>query len=699
MDVPRACNFRTKGIYLVVFHKKISLSGIKTMNSNKNSADLTRLNLVLRTIKDVNQLVIREKDRKRLLQGICDNLVKNRGYYNAWIALLDETHKLMTVAETGLDDKFLPMVARLKQGGVTQCTRQAIVQAAVVLTKDPVATCEDCPLSAQYAGREAMTVRLENDGKVYGLLCASVPTGFTADKEELDLFQEVADDVALALTHIELDETNKERKVALDERVKELNCLYSISSLIEKQRLSLEEIFHEIVDLIPPAWRHSEITSAKIVLMDQEFKTENFQETDWRQTSNIMVDEKHYGALTVCYLEERPEIDEGPFLIEERALIDAIAERLGKIVERKQAERSLLESEKRFRDLVENSQIGILIIQEGQIIYKNPEQKRLFGPLPEEFDLTDNKGIHLEDLEKVKQAYRNLSSGKTKKMDIDFRFYPGNTLKSRSDMRWVDCRASLIEYRGKEALLVNMVDITRSKELEHLLIVQDKMASLGRVTAGIAHEIRNPLSGINIYVNTLGKLYNRGEDPEKIKAIFTQLQSASSKIESVIRRVMDFSKPGEPKFVLTDINKPIQEAIKLATVTLRQSGVTIDAILARNLKKCRIDPQMIEAVIFNLITNAADAMKNTTGQKRIEVTAGVKGGYLSVTVSDSGPGVPPGLRAKIFDPFYTTKPDGTGIGLSLCHRIMADHGGSIRVCTSRWGGAKFTIEIPIENGS
>ena len=108
---------------------------------------------------------------------------------------------------------------------------------------------------------------------------------------------------------------------------------------------------------------------------------------------------------------------------------------------------------------------------------------------------------------------------------------------------------------------------------------------------------------------------------------------------------------------------------------------------------------MIEAVIFNLITNAADAMKNTTGQKRIGLTAGVKGRYISVTVSDSGPGVPPGLRAKVFDPFYTTKPEGTGIGLSLCHRIIADHGGSIRVHTSRWGGAEFTIEIPIANGS
>ncbi len=283
-------------------------------------------------------------------------------------------------------------------------------------------------------------------------------------------------------------------------------------------------------------------------------------------------------------------------------------------------------------------------------------------------------------------------------MDIDFRFYPTSKRNHQSDMRWVHCRASLIEYRGKEAILVNMMDMTRAKELEHLLTVQDKMASLGRVAAGIAHEIRNPLSGINIYINTLEKLLKRGESPEKMKAIFTQLQSASSKIESIIRRVMDFSKPSEPKFVLTDINKPIEEAIRLTVVTLRKSGVAIESELTLDLRKCRIDPQMIEAVIFNLITNAADAMRIIDGQKRIWIASSGGDRHILVKVSDSGSGVPLNLRDKIFDPFYTTKPNGTGIGLSLCHRIIADHGGSMRVHTSKWRGAEFVIEIPVENG-
>jgi signal transduction histidine kinase len=89
-------------------------------------------------------------------------------------------------------------------------------------------------------------------------------------------------------------------------------------------------------------------------------------------------------------------------------------------------------------------------------------------------------------------------------------------------------------------------------------------------------------------------------------------------------------------------------------------------------------------------------MENTTGEKIIEVTSSVEGNFVLIGVADSGPGVPPVLRKKIFDPFFTTKKDSSGIGLSVCYRIMADHGGSLNVVTSKWGGAEFRVSIPIE---
>ncbi len=137
------------------------------------------------------------------------------------------------------------------------------------------------------------------------------------------------------------EETLRKRTHDLGKRVKELNCLYAISNLVEKQGISLGEIIWGIVELIPPAWQYPEITCARIILKGQEFRTENFRETIWKQTNNLIVRNDRIGTIEVCHLEERPESDEGPFLKEERILLNVIAERLGKIIERKWAEEQL----------------------------------------------------------------------------------------------------------------------------------------------------------------------------------------------------------------------------------------------------------------------------------------------------------------------------------------------------------------------
>ena len=135
----------------------------------------------------------------------------------------------------------------------------------------------------------------------------------------------------------------------LDERVKELNCLLEISRLVEKRNLTLDEIIQGIINLIPPAWQYPDITCAKINFKGKEVKTSNFKETLWQQTRDIVVHGIQSGNLMVGYLEERLECDEGPFLQEERALIDAIAERVGRIIERRWAQEEVRKSEEKFR--------------------------------------------------------------------------------------------------------------------------------------------------------------------------------------------------------------------------------------------------------------------------------------------------------------------------------------------------------------
>lgn len=360
-----------------------------------------------------------------------------------------------------------------------------------------------------------------------------------------------------------------------------------------------------------------------------------------------------------------------------------------------ETEKALLESEKRFQTLMENSPIGIMIVQEGQIIYENPVEKKLSGPLANFFRYGTLKDIHPDDFEKVEKGFREILSGEVRSLEVDFRFYRGDPKGNDQEMVWVQCWASIIEYLGKEALLVSKLDITRAKEMEHLLRIEDKMASLGRIASGIAHEIRSPLSGINIFINNLETTLREEINHEKVREIIRQIRSASIKIEAVIRRVMDFAKPTEPKFILTDLHQPIQEAIDLSAVALRRGGITLHQSFAPSLPLCQVDPHLFGQVILNLISNAAEAMKGIEGPRHIEITSAVREGRILVTISDSGPGVPLHLRKKIFDPFFTTKNGSTGIGLSICQRIVTDHGGELRVSTSKWGGAEFQIEIPI----
>lgn len=246
-----------------------------------------------------------------------------------------------------------------------------------------------------------------------------------------------------------------------------------------------------------------------------------------------------------------------------------------------------------------------------------------------------------------------------------------------------------------------MMDISRTRELEHLMGIEDKMSSLGRVAAGIVHEIRNPLSAINMYLGALKTAVNgtdaqEPENHEAITRISARIQSASNKMESVIGKVMDFSKPTVPRRIFTNINRSIDKALDLSAVAVCKAGVKMEKALTRDLPSCYADSQMLEDVFLNLINNAMQALAKVEGPRNIRIASMFDNQSVVATVPDSGPGVPPELRHSIFDPFFTTKGDGSGIGLSLVRRMVMDHGGSLAVSTSHWGGAEFTVEIPLK---
>jgi len=189
-----------------------TISGQLTSIIERKQAEekIKHLNLVLHTIRRVNQLIVREKDREKLLKGVCENLIKTRGYHNAWIALLDEEGKLKTCAEAGLGKGFLPMIKLLKRGKLSTCSQKALKQQEVVITENPASTCTECPLAQKYSGRAGFTIRLEHNGKVCGLMTVSIPFHFAIDQEEQSLFKEVAEDIAFGIHNIELGEERKQ---------------------------------------------------------------------------------------------------------------------------------------------------------------------------------------------------------------------------------------------------------------------------------------------------------------------------------------------------------------------------------------------------------------------------------------------------------------------------------------------------------
>jgi two-component system sensor histidine kinase AtoS len=245
--------------------------------------------------------------------------------------------------------------------------------------------------------------------------------------------------------------------------------------------------------------------------------------------------------------------------------------------------------------------------------------------------------------------------------------------------------------------ILRITDITEEKEVERQLIRADRLSSLGQLSGGIAHEIRNPLSGINLFVDVLCD-EDKFERTDKELEIFEEIKNNINRIDRIIRGILDFSKDSDAVSAEIDLNSLIKELLKLWYAKMRNKEIRLQLSLEEDLPTFFGDPIGIQQVVNNLVQNAVEAMAEG-GLLQISAQKGVssfsKGRpVVKIQVQDTGPGIAPELREKVFNPFFTTRATGTGLGLSISHQIIERHGGVISLESKPDELTTFKVELP-----
>jgi len=479
----------------------------------------------------------------------------------------------------------------------------------------------------------------------------------------------------------------------LGERVKELNCLYGISYLVEKSNISLEEIFQGSINIIPASWQYPEITCARLTIGDEAYQTENFKETDWKQSAEFFVHGNRMGVLDIFYLEKKPEFYEGPFLKEERRLINAIAERLGKIFERKQSEAALFESEEKYRSMMEAMKDSVYICtSDFHITYMNPAMVERIGP-----DATDElcyKAIYNKDEKCPWCVHDQVMQGKSIETEI---------VNAKDDRRYTCSNSPIFHIDGSVSKLTIFRDITDIKILQGKLIRSDRLAAAGQLATSIAHEINSPLQGIASLIGVIKKSH---EENDALMEDIALIEKGFKNIRHTVRNLLDLNRPGKEQQQFVNINTVIIDTLSLVKVLLKKNKITIDLNLSSRLPVIMASPQQLGHVFMNLINNAIEAItgshkgedrkKQMTAGGNILISTRIKNGKIEIEIADTGPGIQKNDMDQIFDPFYTRKKTmGIGVGLSICHGAIEDYGGSITVKNRTKGGAVFKITLPV----
>lgn len=376
----------------------------------------------------------------------------------------------------------------------------------------------------------------------------------------------------------------------------------------------------------------------------------------------------------------------GHFSIEDAELLGTLTRPLALALEKAAALESLGESELKYRSLVAQAEEMIFLFDSGthRILDANSFTARALGYEPHELT-----GLRIDDVtagtpeELASALATTLADGELHLSDHQYRRKDGTLID-------VDIVASLVAYGGRQAILVLARDVSERKALMRQLVQSQKMDSLGTMAGAVAHDFNNLLTTILGFAGLLKRSPNM--DPEERENL-ALIEDAARRAADLTGRLLSFSRGGLVRFGQVDLRTVVDDTMSLAEPTLH-AGISVSVSLPGGPVFVEGDAGQLQQAITNVVLNARDAVPESG---RIGVSLAVDGAVAVVTVEDTGPGMDEETRMRIFEPFYTTKPvgSGTGLGMAITYGIIQGHHGDIAVTSRKGKGTRFTISLPL----
>jgi two-component system sensor histidine kinase PilS (NtrC family) len=350
------------------------------------------------------------------------------------------------------------------------------------------------------------------------------------------------------------------------------------------------------------------------------------------------------------------------------------------------------------RNIVQSINTGLITLNNQlEISYINPAAEQISG-----FGYGDLEGIHISDIFPTIVPYLSISDKKgghdgmqqpQKAIDVDFDRRDGIRLQ-------LGFSQSILKDPGGDeiGLILIFQDLTEFRQMQDQVRRMDRLAVVGELAAGIAHEIKNPLASLSGSIQMLRDEVDFGPMQQRLMDITMR---EAERLNALVNEFLLFSRPEKAVDRSVEVNEVIDDTLEMLKNSPELSRpIRIEKTLSRNLW-VHIDSQRLQQVIWNLVLNAVQEMKNS-GRLSVATTIRAKRGsgdaqekLAEISISDTGPGILPENQGKVFDPFYTTKDQGTGLGLTIVHRIVENYDGKIFLDSDGHSGTTFTLHFPL----